>query len=126
MSIALPLVQSSVSKPCPAIGLKKMTTNKKIEKDYSCPAEELLKMLSGKWKPQIFLSAVKGPVRFNTLLREIKGANKQTVAVALRELEETGLLTKTVINQKPLHIEYELSERGRSLIPIFQQLELLS
>ncbi len=97
-----------------------------IEKDNGCPAEGLLKMLSGKWKPQIFRLAVAGPVRFNTLLREITGANKQTVAVALRELEEVNLLTKTIVTQKPLHIEYELSEKGRSLIPVFQQLELLA
>lgn len=70
--------------------------------------------------------AVDGPVRFNTLMREIKGANKQTVAVALRELEEVELLTKTIITQKPLHIEYNLSEKGRSLIPVFRQLESIS
>ena len=108
------------------ISLKNLTTNNNIENDNSCPAEGLLKMLSGKFKPQIFRMAVNGPVRFNTLMREINGANKQTVAVALRELEEVQLLTKTIITQKPLHIEYNLSEKGRSLIPVFRQLESIS
>ncbi|MNU90579.1 putative HTH-type transcriptional regulator YybR [compost metagenome] len=104
-----------------------MTTKKESEEiKNECPAEWLLKSLSGKWKPQIFRIALSGPIRFNTLLRQIEGSNKQSLAVALRELEEQGLLIKTTINLKPLHIEYHLSEKGRSLIPVFQQLETLS
>jgi DNA-binding HxlR family transcriptional regulator len=56
----------------------------------------------------------------------LEGSNKQSVAVALKELEEHGLLTKIVVQQKPLHIEYHLSEKGKTLIPVFQQLEALS
>ncbi|MFH6957124.1 winged helix-turn-helix transcriptional regulator [Flavobacterium aquidurense] len=100
-----------------------MTTENKSVKETECPAEGLLKLLSGKWKPQIFLMAVNGPLRFNSLLRDIKGANKQSVAVALRELEDFGILDKNIIKQKPLHIEYRLSEKGKSLIPVFRQLE---
>ncbi|OXA72920.1 transcriptional regulator [Flavobacterium aquidurense] len=100
-----------------------MTTENKSVKENKCPAEGLLKLLSGKWKPQIFLMAVNGPLRFNSLLRDIKGANKQSVAVALRELEDFGILDKNIIKQKPLHIEYTLSEKGKSLIPVFRQLE---
>lgn len=97
-----------------------------MNNDNSCPAEGLLKMLSGKWKPQIFRLALNGSVRFNALLREIEGSNKQSIAVALKELEEQGLLDKVVIKLKPLHIEYNLSEKGKSLIPVFRQLESLS
>jgi len=94
-----------------------------MESENSCPAEYLLKILSGKWKPQIFRLALDGPIRFNTLLRQIEGSNKQSIAVALKELEEQSLLEKTIIQQKPLHIEYMLTEKGRTLIPVFQQLE---
>ncbi|GAA3783578.1 helix-turn-helix domain-containing protein [Flavobacterium ginsengiterrae] len=103
-----------------------MTTENKSQKESECPAEGLLKLLSGKWKPQIFLLAVNGPIRFNGLLRDIKGANKQSISTALRELEEFGLLDKNVIKLKPLHIEYNLSEKGKSLIPVFKQLEFFS
>lgn len=94
-----------------------------MESENSCPAEYLLKILSGKWKPQIFRLALDGPIRFNTLLRQIEGSNKQSIAFALKELEEQLLLEKTIIQQKPLHIEYMLTEKGRTLIPVFQQLE---
>ena len=97
-----------------------------MENENSCPAEGLLKLLSGKWKPQIFKLALDGSVRFSSLLRDIEGSNKQSISVALKELEEQGLLEKTTVQLKPLHIEYDLSEKGKSLIPIFRQLEMLS
>ena len=94
--------------------------------EQGCPAEELLKVVSGKWKPQIFRLALEKPVRFNSLLRELPQSNKQSIALALKELEEQGLLEKVIVKQKPLHIEYTLSDKGKSMIPIFRQLEQLS
>lgn len=96
-----------------------------MERENNCPAEGLLKMLSGKWKPQIFRFALDGSVRFSSLLRQIEGSNKQSIAVALKELEEQELLEKKVVKLKPLHIEYNLTEKGKSLIPVFRQLESL-
>jgi DNA-binding HxlR family transcriptional regulator len=100
-----------------------MTTKKNTEEVETCPAQALLKVLSGKWKPEIFRLAVDKPLRFSSLMREIEGANKQSISVALKELEEVGLLKKEIIKQKPLNIEYYLTENGKSLIPIFKQLE---
>ena len=102
-----------------------MTTKININSENHCPAESLLKMLSGKWKPQIFRLALNSPIRFNTLLRQIDGSNKQSISVALKELEEQGLLDRVVVKLKPLHVEYTLSEKGQSLIPVFRQLESL-
>lgn len=97
-----------------------------MEEAETCPAQRLLKMLSGKWKAEIFRLAVEAPLRFNSLLRQIQGSNKQSLATALKELEEEGLLEKVTIKLKPLHIEYNLTEKGKALIPVFQQLEGLS
>lgn len=102
-----------------------MTTKKDSPNNETCPAQALLKSLSGKWKPEIFRMAVDSPLRFSSLLRQIEGSNKQTLSVALKELEEVGLLHKVVIKEKPLHIEYYLTENGQSLIPVFRQLESL-
>jgi len=100
-----------------------MTDSEKHTVATECPAEKLLKSLSGKWKPQIFRLATVSPVRFSTLMRTLEGANRQSLSTALKELEEEGLLQKNVITQKPLHIEYELTEKGRDVIPVFQGLE---
>lgn len=103
-----------------------MTTKKSDENTETCPAQGLLKLLSGKWKPEIFRLAVSGPLRFNSLLREIEGSNKQSLATALKELESSGLLEKVTIREKPLHIEYYLTEKGKALVPVFEQLEAQS
>lgn len=108
-----------------AISQKKMTTEKKAENKDQCPAEGLLKMLSGKWKPQIFRLAVENSVRFSQLLRQLEGANRQSISTALKELENDGLIDRQIVKLKPLHISYILSEKGKLLIPIFQQLEKL-
>lgn len=100
-----------------------MTTKKTEENKETCPVQGLLKLLAGKWKPEIFRLAVSGPVRFNTLLKQLEGSNKQSLATALKELEESGLLNKVVVQEKPLHIEYNLTEKGRLLIPVLEQLE---
>ena len=103
-----------------------MTTASQIQGFENCPAEGLLKLLSGKWKPQIFRLALISPLRFNSLLRQLPGSNKQSLTVALRELEQAELLVRTVIKQKPLHIEYCLSEKGKAMVEVFRELEGLS
>jgi DNA-binding HxlR family transcriptional regulator len=91
----------------------------------NCPATELLKALNGKWKSDIFQYAAKGPVRFGNLLKFLPEANKQSLTVALRELEQDGFLLRTVVQVKPLHVEYRLTEKGIQAIEIFKSIELL-
>lgn len=103
-----------------------MTTKNLVLEAETCPAQALLKLLSGKWKSEIFRLAAEAPLRFSGLLRQIQGSNKQTLSVALKELEEVGLLKKVIIKQKPLHIEYSLTEKGKSLVPVLKQLEAIA
>lgn len=100
-----------------------MTTLSNNEHDETCPIQGLMKQLSGKWKMELFLLATEKPLRFNQLLRILEGSNKQSLTTALRELEENQLLERIVVNEKPLHVEYHLTEKGHLLIPIFRELE---
>lgn len=102
-----------------------MTNKNNTEQTETCPAQSLLKMLSGKWKPEIFKLAVNGPLRFSSLLRDIPEANKQSLSTALRELEEVGLFNRIVIKEKPLHVEYTLTEMGKSMIAVFELLDTI-
>ncbi|MBL7682157.1 MAG: helix-turn-helix transcriptional regulator [Flavipsychrobacter sp.] len=97
-----------------------MTNNSSITNHNDCPGQEVLNVLTTKWVPNIFRMVERGPVRFSELLKEISGANKQSISVALHKLEDFGLIEKKVIKQKPLHIEYNLSENGRSVIDVFK------
>lgn len=101
-----------------------MTTKKEIIESETCPVQGLLKLLSGKWKLEIFRLAVDAPLRFSSLLRQIENSNKQSLSVALRELEEVELLEKIVVKEKPLHIEYHLTPKGKSMVPVLKQLEI--
>lgn len=100
-----------------------MTTGKIIADNGTCPAQAVLKLFGGKWIPEVYRLAVDAPLRFNSLLRQIEGSNKQALSVALKALEEAGLLQKIVVKEKPLHIEYHLTENGKALIPVIKQLE---
>ncbi len=106
-----------------SISQKNLTTNLILMNEAKCPAEELLKSIAGKWKPQILKLAIDNPIRFNALLRQLEGATKQAIATALKELETEGILSKETIKLKPLHIEYSLTEKGRKIVPLLQQLE---
>lgn len=102
-----------------------MTSQSDDQPAEGCPVQGLLRMLSARWCMEIFRKSVDGPVRFAGLLRELKGSNRQSLTSALRNLEEQGLVERRVIRLKPLHVEYVLTEKGRLLVPIFQQLEQL-
>lgn len=93
--------------------------------ESECPVESIIKLLSGKWKAQIFKRVLEGPVRFSGLLKTLEGANKQSLATALREMEEAELLEKKVVKLKPLHVEYSLTTKGQQYIEFFRQAEKL-
>lgn len=98
-----------------------MTNNRDIT-NYDCPGHEMLNVLATKWVPNIFKAAHDGPVRFSGLIKNLPQANKQSISSALHKMEDHGLLHKTVIKQKPLHIEYQLSEKGRSAMQVFRSI----
>ncbi len=109
----------------PAISQYSMTTEKN-EVLLNCPKEFLLKMLTGKWKPCIFRYATQGPVRFGQIMKLLPEASKQALTVALREMEESGILDRKVIKEKPLHVEYTLTDLGLEFIPIFKAIDELN
>lgn len=88
-----------------------------------CPAEQALRTISGKWKPRILRAAAEAPVRFNQLLRDIPESNKQAITNALRELENDGVLERNVVQLKPLHVEYVLTDQGQTLIGLLRAME---
>jgi DNA-binding HxlR family transcriptional regulator len=102
-----------------------MEPHSKPNQPPACPAADLLKIMSGKWRPEIFRLALDGPLRFSSLLKILEKSNKQSIALALKELEHEGILQKNVIKLKPLHIEYSLSDKGKSLTDFFMQLEAI-
>lgn len=100
-------------------------TTEKHEQLLNCPKEFLLKMLTGKWKACIFRYATHGPVRFGQIMKLLPEASKQALTTALREMESSGLLERTVVAEKPLHVEYSLTDLGSEFISIFKAIDAL-
>jgi DNA-binding HxlR family transcriptional regulator len=75
-----------------------------------------------KWKPIIIHVLGYGPMRFDRLGIYIPAISKKILTEQLRELEEDGIITRKKYNESPPRVEYSLSEKGRSLVPILNQL----
>ncbi len=86
-----------------------------------CPTNAVLTLLSGRWTLHIVRALLDGRARFNDIARA-QGINPRTLRERLRELEEEGVVTRTVVSLLPPHVEYALTEKGRALNGIFEAL----
>lgn len=82
-----------------------------------------LSIISGKYKMVILYTlATFGVLRFNEMQRFIRTISYKTLSATLKELEGDQLIIRTEYPQVPPKVEYRLSPRGESLIPIFDEL----
>lgn len=85
---------------------------------FQCPVDVTISVIGGKWKAQILYHVIDGPCRFNELRRHIPNVTQRMLTQHLRELEADGVLHRDVRAQVPPHVEYSLTARGRTLLPI--------
>ena len=82
-----------------------------------------LSLIAGKYKPVILYCLMEyEPVRFNEMPRYLKKVADKTLSQNLKELEADDLIVRHVYPQIPPKVEYTLSERGRSLVKVLDQL----
>lgn len=87
-----------------------------------CPMDIGLNILSGKWTLRILWHVSRGPIRFNELQRRLGAITTKTLTAQLRELEEQGVMIRTVYPETPPKVEYALTELGQSIQPILKGL----
>lgn len=76
-------------------------------------------LLAGKWKVHIIGTLLYGgKQRFMDLRREIEGIGPKMLSKELQDLELNQLVTRTVLNTKPISVQYELTDFGRTLEPV--------
>ncbi|BDS13758.1 winged helix-turn-helix transcriptional regulator [Aureispira anguillae] len=91
-----------------------------------CPAATILALhdcltvLNGKWKVPIIGALFFGPKRFNELETTIKKITPRMLSKELKELELNNIVQRNVYNTRPIRIEYELTESGKTLEPILE------
>ncbi len=93
------------------------------EYKYDWPIDATLDVIGGKWKPLIIYALNDETLRFSQLLNRLHPRITQRMLTKqLRQLEEDGLIIRKVYAQVPPKVEYSLTETGKSLMPILDQL----
>lgn len=94
-----------------------MTKLRNYDGAPGCSVEAALHIMGGKWKGVILYHLLDGTHRFNELQRRLTGVPPRLLIKQLRDLEEDGLVVRTVYAVVPPKVEYALSDEGRSLEP---------
>ena len=85
--------------------------------------EDALYVIGGKWKLKVIIALRESGVkRFNELQRSIPGISAKVLSNELKELEMNGFLKRTVYDQTPVVVEYELTEYSASLSSVLREL----
>lgn len=93
------------------------------DKDYHCPIEYTLNLIGGKWKLLILYHLMNDKIkRYGELKRSVVGITHKMLAQQLKELEADGLVVRNEYHQIPPKVEYSLSERGITLLPVLGSL----
>ena len=89
----------------------------------ACPVETTLTLISDKWKVLILRDLMSGARRFGELKRSLGAVSQKVLTAQLRQMEDSGLLTRTVYPEVPPRVEYRLTDLGRSLKPVLAAMQ---
>lgn len=88
-------------------------------KTFPCTTSLTMKYIGGKWKAVILIHLAEGKLRYSELRKEIEMITERTLSLQLKEMEADGLVSRKVHTSKPpLVVEYELTDFGKTLIPV--------
>jgi DNA-binding HxlR family transcriptional regulator len=94
----------------------------KADHPESCSVDSALRIIEGRWKPALVWHLLNGSKRYGELRRLIRGISERMLARQLQQLERDGIVHRTVYPDVPPRVDYALTERGRSLAAILEQL----
>ena len=84
----------------------------------ACPVETTLSLIGDKWKVLILRDLMSGTKRFGELKKSLGSVSQKVLTAQLRDMEDDGLVSRTVYAEVPPRVEYALTETGNSLKPI--------
>ncbi len=84
--------------------------------------QDTMDILKGRWKVQIIAALCYNKMRFSDFQKEIEGISAKMLSSELKDLEVNQLLTRTVLSTQPISVEYELTDYGRTLKKIIENL----
>lgn len=87
-----------------------------------CPIAGALQLIGDKWTMLVVRDLFAGPKRTTELLEDLHPISSRTLMGRLREMEQDELILRNNYGGLPRRVEYELTERGRRLIPLLDAL----
>jgi DNA-binding HxlR family transcriptional regulator len=87
-----------------------------------CPVGCCAEIISGKWTLLLIRDLAEGSQRFCELERSLDGISPRTLSLRLRALEENGIVERRTYPEVPPRVEYALTEKGRALVPLIEDM----
>ncbi len=95
----------------------------KIEKEIFCPLEYGLDIFGGKWKSRIIcVIAANKVLRYSAIRKELSNISDAVLGAMLKELLEDGILNREQYDSIPPKVEYSMTEKGETILPILQSI----
>ena len=92
-----------------------------MTKITTCEVDRALDLITGKWKHSILLLLINGEsLRFSEMKRALPKISQKILTAQLRDLEEQEVIVRTVYPEVPPRVDYQLSEYGKTLIPVLE------
>jgi len=105
--------------------MRKENSSNAINKAFlhdSCNINGALDLISGRWKALIIIHIAEKTNRFGLLKTVLDNISDQTLGRQLKELENSGLINKTIFAEVPARVDYNLTVKGELLLPILSTL----
>lgn len=100
-----------------------MAYQRKRDKDIRCPLEYGMELFGGKWNSRIIcVLATLGTLRYSELRKEMGNITDAVLASTLKGLIANGIVLRKSYDEIPPRVEYSLSEKGQSVVPILQSI----
>jgi len=97
-------------------------TMNEVHESTSCSVAACAEILGAKWTALLIHDLSEGPRRFSALRVACPGISPRTLSERLRELEQAELVTRRSYAESPPRVEYELTDKGRGLLPIIDEM----
>jgi DNA-binding HxlR family transcriptional regulator len=93
-----------------------------VHESTSCAVAACAAIIGAKWTALLVHDLSEGPRRFSELEHSCAGISPRTLSERLRALEDEGLVERRSYAESPPRVEYELTDKGASLLPIIEEM----
>ena len=95
-----------------------------MDLQYMCPKyEKVVEILGKRWTGLILRALMEKPRRFSEIKSYVEGLSDRLLSERLRELEEVGIVERRVLPQRPVMVEYRLTEKGHDLRGVVEAIQ---